>query len=76
MTRSPERTSRRSTLGTVPSATNSDNLGGSPAADFAKKTDVRADGVVNSADIDNFTTGTYTSILSKAITAPRPASCT
>ena len=58
-------------------AGNADSLGGSPATDYAKKTDlpaagVRADGNIETLPIDNFTSVAFTSIVSKDLTAPSP----
>jgi hypothetical protein len=53
------------------SVQNADQLGGVPAADYMKGTDIRADGNASSTPIDNFTTGTFTSILDKSFNAPR-----
>jgi hypothetical protein len=51
-------------------ATNATNLGGVPASGYFKAANARVDGYANSTAIDNFTSATFTSIASKAFTAP------
>src|SRR3954452_5115305 len=53
----------------VASAGNANALGGQPASAYLQATGVRADGVATSGDLD-FNTPTFTTILSKSITAP------
>jgi hypothetical protein len=56
--------------GHASTADNATNLGGSPASAFMSSAGVRVDGAADSADIDNFTSPTYTNIIAKTITAP------
>ena len=57
-------------VNTADTATNADNLGGAPAADYLKSADARADGFASSVDIDNFTSAAFTSIGDKSFNAP------
>lgn len=51
-------------------AQNAASLGGSPAADFAKEAELQAHGNVSDTNINDFTAGAFTSIISKSFTAP------
>lgn len=55
------------TLGQVPNAA---KVGGFSPAEFLKANGVQADGEVLVAQIDDFTTTAYTSVISKTLTAP------
>jgi hypothetical protein len=57
-----------STLGIVP---NADKVDGLDSTDFLGSGDVRADGTASSTDIDNFTTTTYTDVVSTTVNAPK-----
>jgi hypothetical protein len=52
------------------SADNADKLDNLNSTDFLRSNAVAADGNADSADIDNFTTTTYTTVLSEPFTAP------
>jgi hypothetical protein len=56
-----------STLGQVPDAA---KLGGIGPEGFLKAGEARADGAVATSFVDDFTSGAYTSVLSKTLTAP------
>jgi hypothetical protein len=51
-------------------ADNAKNLGQKPASAFLRSNGVRADGAGSTSPIDNFTTPTYTNLVSKTFSAP------